>query len=461
MFFKQTIFIILFLVFPLIMLVSGENKSLSLDEFIKLSCKNDKVFQEILKDELMLEYQKVLAFPAGNIIMSVTAQYDLALGEEEESGPQASISLSKLFPKIGTTISAEYSSSFSSIANKNRSQFTFSISQPIARNAFGKANRLLEKIAGIEMDMALHQVVEAYEDYLASLIKTYYSWYSAFANLKTGKVSYKDNLRLLKNIKAKQRNRIALQTDVNKIQLQVLAKRENIVTLSNNYYLLLNLVEQAINHRGKESLIPVEPALYKKTEMSLDEDYKKFTDKSRTYKVLRLLEKQGKMKVDKYANDLLPSANLILGYNIKGEDFKLRGKQSKIFAGIALEHSFFGRHENAQHKISKIELDKTKLSFTNKHRQLYMDINNLYRQMEKEKKLISLADKKISLAKDILKDEKKNYSYGRIKLNDLISAENTLEENKFNKIYHSIQLYTLKIEWLRLTDQLIKKSDIK
>jgi len=96
------------------------------------------------------------------------------------------------------------------------------------------------------------------------------------------------------------------------------------------------------------------------------------------------------------------------------------------------------------------------LSSDNIHVRLYTGLLNLNQQIEREKRLISLADEKISLAQSIVDEETKNYSLGRVTLNDLIDEINKLEDNKFSKISHQIQLKKLVIEWLRLTDTLIK-----
>ena len=437
-----------------------DTKRLSMEEFIDLACKNDRTFQEILLDELILKYKKDLDLPAGDIILSVKGQYNLALGNNAEDGPQGTVSLSKLFPKTGTALEAQYGITRFNALDVTSSEFNLSISQPVARNAFGRATRIQDKISDIEIDIARHQIAEAYEDYLSYLIKIYYNWYSAYANLKAGETFYSENLKLLKNIQAKRKSKIARPIDVNKIQLQVIAKQENLLSLSNNYNHYTYLIRQAARYSKTEPLMPEEPSLYKETDPSFMNSYTRFTNTSRTYKVLRLLENKGIKEIDKYADDLLPSANLILGYNIEGEDLNLSQDRSKIFAGIEFEMPFPGQKERAAHKTSKVNLKKTRLSITNKHLQLYTDLKDLHEEISKQKKLIELAEEKITLAKAIIQEEAKNYNYGQATLNDLISAENVLEENRFNRINHMIQYYILMVEWMRLTDDLIVSKDI-
>jgi hypothetical protein len=77
--------------------------------------------------------------------------------------------------------------------------------------------------------------------------------------------------------------------------------------------------------------------------------------------------------------------------------------------------------------------------------------------MEKERDLVLIADEKIKLAKEVVVDETENYSFGKVTLNDFIQAVNTLDNNRFSKVTHSNKLRTLKVEWMRLTDQLINR----
>lgn len=111
--------------------------------------------------------------------------------------------------------------------------------------------------------------------------------------------------------------------------------------------------------------------------------------------------------------------------------------------------------------MSKITHRKTQVSNESKYVQLYTDLKNLYAQIEREKKLVSITREKIALAEAILKDETKNYSYGKVSLNDFIDAVNRVDENKFDWILHSVQLKVLMTEWLRITDRLVSRKEIK
>ena len=177
--------------------------------------------------------------------------------------------------------------------------------------------------------------------------------------------------------------------------------------------------------------------------------------------MLKLLEEQSSVEVDKYADELLPSINLYAGFSLQGDGHGLEDSDQMVFTGVSLDWPFPHQVERAQYETAKITLDKTRLSTVNTHLRLYTDLKNLNIQIQEEKKLITVAEEKISLAQAILDDDRENYSLGKLTLNDLIDEVNRLENNKFNKIYHTIQLRKLVIEWLRLTDKLVSKSEIE
>ncbi|MFH1645964.1 MAG: TolC family protein [Candidatus Omnitrophota bacterium] len=430
---------------------------LTLDEFIHQAIQKDTRFEEIMIEELKLKYKKALALPAADFVLGVKREYDFFFDPKGDSF-EDTLSLSKLFPYTGTTIDAEYASSISESTRKKSSDFTAYITQPIAENAFGRNTRILDKIIGFETEVANFQIIEAYEDYLATVIQLYYNWYSAYENLKTATISYNENLKLLENIKEREKFKIALPVDVSKISLQVAAKKENLITLQNKYDENLTLIKESIRYSEEEIICPEKPAVYNDVSIDFAKDYEVFNINSRTSQMLLMLENKASLEVDKYADELLPSIDIIAGYSIEGSGRDIDKGNRTVYAGISMEWPLPGQVERAQYETSKVELQKTKLSSENIHLRLRSNLKNLNDKIQAENKLIALAQEKIDYARIIVDDDKENYSLGRISLNDFIDEVNKLEENKFNKIYHEIQLKRFIIEWLRLTDELVKKK---
>lgn len=432
--------------------------ALSFTSFVEMATTKDTEFEQILLDELILKYQKNLKLPAKDLILSVKQQYEIYVSQDRGS-PDTTIKLSKLFPYSGTGLALDYKVGALVTSANQASELAFTIAQPIAENAFGRSTRLLDKIVGLEVEVASHQIVEAYEDYLATIMTSYYTWYGDYENLLIGQASYKENSKLLDSMLEREKQKIALPIDVNKVRLQVLSKKERLTELEEKYKNSLNIIQRIIRDLTTE-YIPQEPALLTQIQLEFDEIFKHFKSDSRTFAILNKLEAKSSLVVARDADDLLPSINMIAGYQVNGDDYGLKNEDNFVFAGIALEWPLTEQVEKAEYEMSKIGADKQKLITINTYYRLYAQLQNLYLQIQRETSLIQIAEERIDLAKLILTDEKENYSFGKVTLNDYIQAFNDLDANRFNKILHDVQYRKLLVEWLRLQDQLVEKQTI-
>lgn len=432
----------------------GKN-TLPLNDFISKATKQDTVFEEILLDTLVLKYRKASLMPVDDLIVDVKSQYNLNLGQASNS-PEFSLALDKLFINTGTSANISYQLSEDFNSNKVTS-LSASISQPIARNAFGKDHRLLSRLLDVENDMMHYQIIEAYEDYFASLISAYHSWYSAYESLNISKSAYQSSLRLLENMQKRRRQKIALDVDVNKIKLLVANKKETIAIRSQQYEDIKETIFTAIRSSSKENYTPTLPTEFLDIQINFQKDYTVFINKSRTHAILKLLDQQGDLEVKRSADKLLPSTDLLLGYS--NTDLSTSTTES-LYAGISVNWNIRNKTNKNQLAIDKINSRRIRLQNTNRGIELKSDLIQLHQKIKRESRLLELAKEKNQLSRAIFREEEQNYSYGKISLNDYIDAVNRLDENRFNQILHSVQLNLLHIEWLRLTDQLVDKNKI-
>lgn len=430
---------------------------LPLKEFVQIASQKDTVFEEILIDQLSLQYQNDLRLPAKDLVLDVKADYDLFLSQEREDS-DVEMSLSKLFPRLGTDVAVTYSHSPAFRSDTADSDVEVLISQSIAQNAFGRATRLREKIIGLEVDVSRYQIVEAYEDYFASLVTLYLNWYAAFENLRVGEQSYRENLKLLDNILEREQQKIALPVDVNKVKLLVLSKQENVVELKEVLRRYQNLIYTAIRYDESKTLIPFNPDQDYEADIIFERDYPIFEQSSRTYQLLKMLLDKSALDVDKEADDLLPSISLNVGYRVDGDFWKVENEDNLLYGGVSLAWPLGDQVDRAEHQVAKIEFEKQSLSNQNTFFALKTSLHNLSLQMEREEELITIARQKIELAQAVLSDEAENYSFGKISLNDYIDAVNRVDEQKFNLTQHLVDRKKLIVEWLRLTDQLVHKN---
>jgi outer membrane protein TolC len=440
-------------------LLTEEQQALSFDDFLKAAFESDSEFEEILIDELILKYQKSLKLPAKDLVLSVKQQHDFFYSQNRGE-PNTSVSLSRLFPYTATDISVDYKVSSSSSSAGLKSEASFSISQPIASNAFGRSTRLLDKIVGLEVDVARYQVIEAYEDYLALVLTAYYSWIEDYQNLNIGQRSYSSNLKLLEDIYERESEKIAYPIDINKVKLQVMAKEERLIELKEQYKKSLNIIKRIIRYQESPELIPLLPESRDNIDPDFQSSFESFQRESRTFDILEKLKKKSKLELARDADLLLPSISLLIGYETKGDNHALDNRDNLFYGGLKLDWPFGNQVQRSEYEISKILERRSRLTAENTYQRLYTQLLNLYLQLEKEERLIEIADQRINLAEAILEDERENYSFGRVTLNDYIQAVNNLDSNRFNKVLHESLYRKLTVEWLRLTDRLVQPKDI-
>lgn len=428
------------------------------EEFLRTATKNDAAFHRILVDELKLKYKKVLDLPAGDWVAQVLAGYDFDPGTREE-GDETSVdaSLARLFPKVGLTLSAEAGGSRDGSVADN-SYWEAGLSQDIARNAFGRAVRIDNRISEIEIEIARHQIVEAYEDYLAHLVSVYLDWYFAYQNLKAARQGHKESVSLLENVKERLRRSVALDVDVDKVRLQVMEKEERVVVLEADYEVQSNLVRRAMALPAERAIIPQDPTARWDLPAATEEALERFGEESRTARLLRSAEKRGAENVSRYADDLLPSIKLGVAY--RETDWDALEDERRVYSSVELGLPLKRPQEKARHKTAKIELDKAKFTTQDVLSRVGTDLRNLTVQIMSVQERIGMTDEKIAISESILEAEKENYSFGRTTLNDLIRFVDGLEEQRFARIARTVQRARFLVEWLRLSDRLVFARDV-
>lgn len=432
---------------------------LPIEEFIEKAVKADTSFEEILLERLYLQYNKALSLPVRDWLLSLKGQYDFVL-DGDESNPEGTISLDKLFPETGTSLDISYKAGVTSDYSDNTSKIDISLSQDIAANAFGKVYRLRDKIVGLENDIAGYQILEAYEDYMGYVVAVYYYWYESYRNLEIGRSSYKENLKLLSNIEERKSSKIALDIDVNKIHLQVLGKEKKLVTLETIEKDALNTVATILRDENVIGLIPVEPNLHPQENIGKVEDTKDLVFKSRTLVTLRLLEEKSTLDIERYASEVLPTLNLIMGYSSDGDNLDFEESTSLLYAGFKVEYPFFNSKARANYEVAVLDKQKALLSMENISFSLAERIHNILLEIEQERKLLEISQKSKKLWEAVVEDESKNYIFGKATLNDYIAAVNKLDDSRFDCVRHLMNIKRLKLSYLRLTDQLVSDKDV-
>lgn len=435
---------------------TAEIMPLPLETFIEEALLSDQKFEDFLLSNMALNYQKSLQLPHEDLLLSVQEQFLVSLSGERDH-LESSISLSKPLPHKGAELDAEYNVTSNNSGN-DRSSLSFTFSQSIAENAFGRSYEMLDKIIGLEVDIARHQIVEAYEDYLSGIIISYIEWWAAKENVAIAKSSLSENQKLLESVQRRLKQHISLPIDVNKTKILVIRKQERLIDLEQNLRAKTNTIQRILRIQNGIPVSPAKPDLTSRMPEQFNYSYANFLANSRTFNALRLLQNKSTVQIDQNLDSLLPSAKLLLGLETNGEETYLKNSNHQIFAGVQIDWPFQDTVNEAKLEVSKIEQKQTTLRLENANALLQNELQNLFLQMQKELQLKVTAAEKVKLATSVLQDETENYSLGKIDINDYINAVNLLDEYRFESIDRERKYLSLLSEWLRLTDQWVQKN---
>ncbi len=433
----------------------GQATVLTLNEFIKKASAHG-TFKEILLQELVLKYNRILGTPQIQLLLDTGAQYGLNLGDENRGYLSGSVSLSSLFPVSGTTLSLEYDTAPAAATNTQTSSIGLKVEQSVLKNAFGASSRLQELMAGNEETLARYQILEAYEDYLAQVIDYYIEWNISYQNMLYKEKSLNAGKTLLNLTKRKQQYGIALPLDVNKATLQTLSDQEQLNQARDSYESSRKRVALLIGLGGGEfPYIPGEfnPAV---NDPQLKRQQQMFLSRSRTIKMLDLLLRIAKQELDLALDDLLPTATVYTAYNLTGDDFlPANSTSSDLELGFSLSLPLFNTQANAKAEIQKNSLDKTALSGMNQKEELGLQLDTLLQTITFLRAQLDLAEQKLKIARLIVDQEQVQYNQGRAGLNDLLNAYQTLDSINQSRLQTMSDLAKNYIEWLRFTDSLV------
>ena len=287
-------------------------------------------------------------------------------------------------------------------------------------------------------------------------IALYYDWWLAYNQKEIAETLHKENLKLLNNIKEKYNQKIADKADLNKIELQVYDKKDNVTIKENTYKNYYNLIKNAILEQDSDTLYhPVKPECYQPCNIEFDSSYEQFKNESRTFDIMNLESNKNINEIDIFSNNIKPSFDLIFSYNVSGGKSYFEDPDHYIKTGFSLSFPSARTCERAQLETAKIEKQLQDYSRQNTKLNLYITLKNLYNDIVHTKKLIDTAEKKIQLAEEIVEKETKNYQYGRITLNQLISEINDVENKKLNKTIYEVELLKQYLMWIKTIDRLV------
>lgn len=395
---------------------------ISLSDFLEQSSKNDPTFHQILYASYQQAYAKDIRISFNDLQLSAT---------------RTTVGLSAILPEIGQ----QYDITYSDTTDTS----TFKFSQDIARNAFGYQHRLDNRLQTMTDEIATFEYIESYETYFSGLTKLYYNWIRQYKSIGFAQSALNENQKALDSVIARQKKRIADETDVAKLNLQVLAKEETLLQMQQTFQETSRIIARAIGD-ANTIYIPddsFELSPLAESEAIILDQY----NQSRSKRLFDLIKSKTQLDYHRVLTDTFP--NIFITSEVT------QSTETTSTIGFSYVQSLKNNTANARKISQQLEIKKQNAAQLAADTTQQVRIQNLYSHLGYLKQRIAMAEKKVKMAELIFKNETDNYALGKINLNDFIMAVNRRDSGYFDLLEQRIAYQLQWIELNQLTDQLI------
>jgi outer membrane protein TolC len=177
---------------------------------------------------------------------------------------------------------------------------------------------------------------------------------------------------------------------------------------------------------------------------------------SKNYFTLNLVDWQRKMNVEEKKGikmGYLPNLSFYAAYNyninLKPDDNFRKGIDG-AFIGLRLDWNLFdGLDKFHKYKMNALNKEKIENQYNLLQQQLDLNAENNRNQIELKSKSLQLTKQQLVLAENIYRNANLKFQQGLISSNDLILADNGLQQAQTNVVSAYIQLRQSELEYLK------------
>ncbi len=258
---------------------------------------------------------------------------------------------------------------------------------------------------------------------------------------------------LIANMQALVKQQIMIQNEVDKLVLSKLTLQETRNTLTTNILQLEDYLKLLIGLPFDAEIQLVQDAIVEKTILvDTSEIY---------YPEIALLEAQQRMNVEEKKGtkmSYLPNLSFYAAYNYNynmkpADDFRVGIEGA--FLGLRLDWTLFdGLEKHYQLKVNALNAVKIQNQKDYISQQLELRTRNAKRQIELNTNALNLSKEKLALAQSIYNLTALKLKQGLIGSNDLILADNGLQEAQANLVSSYLLLRQAELEYIRSIGEL-------
>lgn len=441
---------------------AGETEIVSISDFVSRIKKSDPNLERIVSDNLKKRFLVDLNLPSRQFLLSVSDQYGYA-GNDQGRTNRFSAEISKEIIETGTSLSV----SQSEIKRPDQTVNVFEIraEQSLWKNAFGSLNRDQIDINNLELNKVESQVLDAYEDYVATLINDYLDLYQQSLRYDLSRRLYDQSVKLEANIRKRIKKNVADQIDLFKIQMLV-AQRKREMILAKAAFTKSSMALGKRLQGDDKTNSRIVPANNLNLADSISDlkiiDVNKAVEKTRAYHIYQQDIQIGNLNNEIAMQGDDADVKLILGYSTdESSRYSVSINRKETLVGVRLDVPLGDSLSRARVEQSKLDFLQAKLEWLNFKIEFENSLNNIKEDILAQQKVLVLNRKRKELSDKVLKDDERLYGLGKLSLQLLIDSFNNTAQNEYDYLSSVMTLNKYTIDWLNLTDQLIAKEDLK
>ncbi len=254
--------------------------------------------------------------------------------------------------------------------------------------------------------------------------------------------------QLLRNMENMVQQGIVIQTEADKIKINELGLQNSKATLLVNREQLISLLKILIGYPMDRELLVETDHMVEKTIL--------INGDSKNFYALNLVDWQKKMNAEEKKGikmGYLPNLGFYAAYNynvnLKPEDNFRKGIDG-AFIGLRLDWNLFdGLDKFHKYKMNAFNKEKIENQYNLLQQQLELNAENNRKQVELQSKSLQLTKEQLLLSENVYRHANLKFKQGLISSNDLIMADNGLQQAQTNVVSAYIQLRQAELEYLK------------
>lgn len=429
---------------------------IGLEAFLRIARQSDKAAAIVLHDKKQLAYLEDLMVSSSALLASIQNEYGFAFGEGDRSMSLRG-GLEKSFEQTGTSLSGSYTKN--KRENVEEEVIRLDLEQSLFKNAFGKQARHEKQVAEWKKEAVVLELVEAFEDYTEQAIGAYLDWQLGILKRVVVQRIYEDAKRLQVNIKRRFRQSVANRVDVDRIGLQVLVREDALAAAEVELVHAEEAVQAMASFDQTDSRKPETQIRFLDQRVVPKPEDPALLTNSRGLAALRLSEKIERAEADILDEELDPDLKFLAGFQYDdSRRYTTSTTRKEALVGFSLDWPFFNAQGRAKVQEAAFQAGAARLQKELFEQQLRADLISNAADIAQNRKRVTVGSEKVRLAKRVLKAETARYEQGRVDLETLISAQQSLAQTHLDELTSQTALAKSVVAWLRLVDQLIQRE---